>query len=143
MADEQRRPRDAGDHFREAVRSISGVLGALKESLEATFDDLREQGEFTPEKAREAASATFRKAQEAVDEMRGRIDFVTRREFEDLRDQVEALRARLDGAPSAGASATTDAASAGDNATPRTNAEAGQTEDGGSQTDRTFRLDVE
>jgi polyhydroxyalkanoate synthesis regulator phasin len=112
MADDQRRPRDAGDHFREAVRSISGVLGALKESLEATFDDLREQGEFTPEKAREAASNTFRKAQEAVDEMRGRIEFVSRREFDELRDEVAALRARLDAESGAGASATTDPAGA-------------------------------
>jgi polyhydroxyalkanoate synthesis regulator phasin len=141
MADDQRRPRDAGDHFRDAVRSISGVLGALKESLEATFDDLRETGEFTPEKAREAASATFRKAQEAVDEMRGRVDFVTRREFEDLREEVEALRARLDGA--AGASATTDAASAAPaDASSTAAGETGSGEDA-PPGERRFQLDVE
>jgi polyhydroxyalkanoate synthesis regulator phasin len=140
MADDQRRPRDAGDHFRDAVRSISGVLGALKESLEATFDDLRETGEFTPEKAREAASATFRKAQEAVDEMRGRVDFVTRREFEDLKEEVEALRARLDGA--AGASATTDAASAAPSDATGAAGETGSGEDA-PPGERRFQLDVE
>jgi len=140
MADDQRRSRDAGDHFRDAVRSISGVLGALKESLEATFDDLRETGEFTPEKAREAASATFRKAQEAVDEMRGRVDFVTRREFEDLRDEVDVLRARLDGA--AGASATTDAASAAP--ADASSTAAGETGPGDAPPgERRFQLDVE
>jgi len=90
--------RDAGDAIREGVRSISGILGALKDALEETFDDLRKSGELSPERAREAARSTMQKAQDAVEDVRGRLDFVTRREFDALKQELDALRARVDAA---------------------------------------------
>ncbi|MCI0435055.1 MAG: hypothetical protein L0271_15655 [Gemmatimonadetes bacterium] len=87
--------RSAGDGFREGVRSVTGLLGALKDALEATFDDLRTDTDASSERARDAAAATIRKAQEAVEGVRERLDFVTRREFEALRAEVAALRAHL------------------------------------------------
>jgi polyhydroxyalkanoate synthesis regulator phasin len=94
MSDDQRR--DAGDPFREGVRAITGILGALRDAIEETFDDLKQQGDLSPEKAKEAARSTMRRAQEAVDDMRDRVDFVSRRDFDALRDEVAELRRRLD-----------------------------------------------
>jgi polyhydroxyalkanoate synthesis regulator phasin len=96
MNEEQRR-RDS-DPFREGVRAITGILGALKDAIEETFDDLRQQGDLSPEKARDAARSTMKRAQEAVDDVRDRLDFVSRREFDALRAEVGELRRRLDAA---------------------------------------------
>jgi polyhydroxyalkanoate synthesis regulator phasin len=113
MNDEQKR-RDPGDPFREGVRAITGILGALKDAIEETFDDLRQQGDLSPEKAREAARSTMRKAQDAVDDVRDRLDFVSRREFDALRVEVAELKARLDAAsPPAAGNASDSAAGAG------------------------------
>jgi polyhydroxyalkanoate synthesis regulator phasin len=111
MTDDQRR--DAGDPFREGVRAITGILGALRDAIEESFDDLKQQGDLSPEKAKEAARSTMRRAQEAVDDVRDRIDFVPRRDFEALREEVAELRRRLDtmgaaaGAPPTGPGAAT------------------------------------
>lgn len=97
MADEQnRKPNDPGDMFREGVRAITGVLGALREAVEQTFDELKEKGDLSPERAKEAARDTMRRAQDAVEQVRERLEFVPRREFEELKAQVEALRQELE-----------------------------------------------
>ena len=96
MSSEERRPGDLGDNLREGVRTVAGILGALKDAVEETFDDLRTHGDLSPEKAREAARATMQRAQEELETMRGRFDFVSRREFDELRAEVATLRARLD-----------------------------------------------
>jgi polyhydroxyalkanoate synthesis regulator phasin len=95
MADEKKRT-DPGDAFREGVRAVTGILGALRDAVEQTFDDLREKGDLSPERAREAARETMRRAQEAVEEVRERLEFVPRREFEELRAEVAALRQELE-----------------------------------------------
>jgi polyhydroxyalkanoate synthesis regulator phasin len=95
MTDDQKR-RDTGDPIRDGVRAITGIVGALRDAIEETFDELRQQGELSPEKAKEAARSTVRRAQEAVDDVRDRLDFVPRRDFDALRDEVAALRRRLD-----------------------------------------------
>lgn len=102
---EERRKESAGDAFREGVRSVAGVLGAVVETLEQTFADLREGGDLSPDRAREAARSTVKKAQEAVEDLRDRVDFVTRREFDELRAEVASLRAAVDalGGPPAAA----------------------------------------
>lgn len=101
---EHGRKESAGDAFREGVRSVAGVLGAVVETLEQTFADLRDSNDLSPERAREAARSTVRKAQDTVEELRDRLDFVGRREFDELRAEVQALRAAVDalGGPPAG-----------------------------------------
>jgi polyhydroxyalkanoate synthesis regulator phasin len=94
--DDETRREEPGDPFREGVRAITGILGALKDAVEETFDELRQQGDLSPERAREAARSTVRRAQEAVDDVRDRLDFVPRREFDLLREEVAELRRRLD-----------------------------------------------
>jgi polyhydroxyalkanoate synthesis regulator phasin len=88
--------RDRNDPFREGVRAVTGFLGALKDAIEEQFDELRESGDLSPERAREAARSTMRKAQDTVEDVKDRLDFVTRREFDDLREEVAALRRQLD-----------------------------------------------
>jgi hypothetical protein len=90
MTDESRNS-DAGDAFRDGVRSVTGVLGAMVEALEQTFNDLRE-GELSPDRARDAARSTVQRAQETVEQWRDRFDFVSRKEFADLRNEIAELR---------------------------------------------------
>jgi BMFP domain-containing protein YqiC len=96
MSDDRQRRADPGDAFRESVRAVSGILGAFKDAIEQTFNDLSERGEISPERARDAARDAMKRAQDAVDDMRGRVDFVTRREFDSLRDELADLRARVE-----------------------------------------------
>jgi polyhydroxyalkanoate synthesis regulator phasin len=91
--DEKRR--DPGDAVREGVRSVIGILGALKDAVEETFEELRTGGEATPADAQDAAKSTFQAAQEAVEDVRERLDFITRKEFDALRAQVDELAARV------------------------------------------------
>jgi polyhydroxyalkanoate synthesis regulator phasin len=95
MSEDQAR-RNAGEGIRETARSVVGVLGALKDALEQTFEEMRGQGELSPDRAREVALAGIRRAQDAVEDVRERLDFVPRREFDALRREVAELRARLD-----------------------------------------------
>lgn len=117
MSEDQGRPKDAGEAIREGIRSITGMLGALKEAIEDTFDELRGVDSDAAEGSETASASAFRKAQETVEEVRERLDFVTRREFEALRKEVEELRARLDG-PRAAAGETAEAAAAGEQTPP-------------------------
>jgi polyhydroxyalkanoate synthesis regulator phasin len=95
MTDEKKRT-DPGDAFREGVRAVTGILGALRDAVEQTFDDLKEKGDISPERARDAARDTMRRAHDAVEEVRERLEFVPRREFEALRDEVAELRRTLE-----------------------------------------------
>ena len=87
---------DSGDAFREGVRAVTGILGALRDAIEGTFDDLTEKGDISPDKAKDAAKETMNKAQDAMDKMRERLDFATRKELDELRAEVLELKRRLD-----------------------------------------------
>ena len=89
---EERKQTDPGDAFREGVRAVTGILGALRDAVEQTFDDLKERGDISPERAREAARDTMKRAHDAVEEVRERLEFVPRREFDALREEVAELR---------------------------------------------------
>ena len=96
MADEQRRNPDPGDTIREGVRAVTGILGAFKDAIEQTFNDLSARGDISPERARAAAGDAMKRAQDAIDEMRTRMDFVPRKEFDALRTEVTELRAQVE-----------------------------------------------
>ena len=101
--------RDSGDAFRDGVRSVTGVLGAMVEALEQTFNDLRE-GELSPDRARDAARSTVQRAQETVEQWRDRFDFVSRKEYDALRAEVAELRRAIEalgGQPAAPAEPST------------------------------------
>jgi polyhydroxyalkanoate synthesis regulator phasin len=80
---------------REGFRAWLGVLDAFKEAIEETIQEIRERGGPSPERAREAMRSTLKRAQAAVDEARERLDFVPRREFEALREEVAELKRRV------------------------------------------------
>jgi polyhydroxyalkanoate synthesis regulator phasin len=95
MSTDGEKRKDPGDAVREGIRSMIGILGALKDAVEDTFDELRTGGESTPDEDRDAAKSTFQAAQDAVEDVRERLDFITRREFDALRAQVDDLTARV------------------------------------------------
>lgn len=95
MTTEGEKRKDPGDAVREGVRSVIGILGALKDAVEDTFEELRTGGEATPDEDRDAARSTFRAAQDAVEDVRDRLDFITRKEFDALREEVAGLEARV------------------------------------------------
>jgi polyhydroxyalkanoate synthesis regulator phasin len=94
MSDERDRSRDPVDGIFDGVRSVTGVLGALVEALEKSFDELR-AGDLSPERAREAAKSAVRRAQETVEQLRERVEFVPRREFDAMRAEIAVLTARV------------------------------------------------
>jgi polyhydroxyalkanoate synthesis regulator phasin len=88
--------RSGGDMIREGIRTALGILGAIKDEVEAQIDDLKTRDEFSPEKAKETVRRGMDRAQGVVEELRERVDFVTRREYDELRAEIAELRARID-----------------------------------------------
>ena len=86
---------DAKEGIKEGVRAVTGILAALKDAIEETIDDIKVRGDLDPNRAKQAAKDTMNRAQTAFDEMRERVDFVPRKEFDALRAEVDALRARV------------------------------------------------
>lgn len=105
MADEGKR-NDPGDTFREGVRAVSGILGAFKDAIEQTFNDLSDSGDISPDRAKDAARDAMKRAQDAMEDMRGRLEFVPRREFDSLKAEVAELRTQVERHMSHGAHPT-------------------------------------
>ncbi len=125
MTEGSRRPVDeAKEGIKEGVRAVTGILAALKDAIDETINDIKVRGDLDPNRAKQAAKDTMSKAQEAFDEMKERVDFVPRKEYDALRAEVEALRARV---------AVLETKHAGAH---------GQ-EHGGPATDSNFRVDIE
>lgn len=80
---------------REGARAAwMGVLAAFKEAMDETIDELRDR-DVTPDRARETMRGSMRRAQQAMEGVRGRVDLVSRREFDTLRQEVAELRQRV------------------------------------------------
>jgi polyhydroxyalkanoate synthesis regulator phasin len=80
----------------EGIRSGIGVLAAFKEAIEETIQETVERGDLKPERATQFLGDALHRAQDAVGDVRERLDFVPRREFDALLNEVEELRQRLD-----------------------------------------------
>ena len=80
----------------EGIRAGVGVLMAFKEAIEETVTEALERGDLSPERARAVMQDASERLQKTVDEARDRLEMVPRKEFEELRREVVALRARLD-----------------------------------------------
>jgi len=93
MTDEQRKRPGIG----EGIRTGLGVLTAFKEAVEETLQEAVDRGDLKPERAKQALTDVYTRAQDAVGDVRERLDWVPRKEFDDLRAEVAELRRRLDG----------------------------------------------
>lgn len=111
---EQRKRGGVGDEVREGIRAGLGILGALKDAVEETVQDMLDRGELSPDRAREAVRSTMDRAQTAFEDARTRLDFVPRREFEMLQGELAALRLRVDALEGEGGGSATGGAAAGD-----------------------------
>jgi polyhydroxyalkanoate synthesis regulator phasin len=101
MADEQRRAGIGG--IGEGIRAGIGILSAFKEAVEETFQEAVDRGDLSPERAKRAVADTVDRIQSTFEGARDRIDIVSRKEFDDLRAEVERLRAQVEGAGAAAA----------------------------------------
>ena len=80
----------------EGLRSGIGVLTAFKEAIEETIQEAGSRGDLSPERAKGFLGDALHRAQETVGDVRDRLDFVPRKEFEALLLEVEELQRRLD-----------------------------------------------
>jgi polyhydroxyalkanoate synthesis regulator phasin len=96
MTEGTRRPVDeAKEGIKEGVRAVTGMLAALKDAIDETINDIKVRNDLDPNRAKQAAKDTMSRAQEAFDDMKERVDFVPRKEYDALRAEVEALRVRV------------------------------------------------
>lgn len=81
----------------EGIRSGVGVLTAFKEAIEETIQEANARGDLSPDRAKQFLGEALHRAQETVGEVRERLEWVPRKEFEALQAEVAELRRRLDG----------------------------------------------
>jgi polyhydroxyalkanoate synthesis regulator phasin len=92
MSDEKKTTRaKVSDGIKQGI----GVLSAFKDALEETINEARERGDLSSDRAKEVMKGALHRAQEAAEGARGRLDFVTQKEFDSLGDAVERIKERL------------------------------------------------
>jgi polyhydroxyalkanoate synthesis regulator phasin len=79
----------------EGLRTGVGVLNAFREAIEETIGEAMESGDVSPERARTLMRDAAQRVQSSLEETRERLDFVSRREMEELRQELAALRQRV------------------------------------------------
>jgi polyhydroxyalkanoate synthesis regulator phasin len=93
MTEEQRRAGMGG--IGEGIRTGIGILSAFKDAIEQTLDEAVERGDLSPDRARQAMREAADRIQVGLDEARERLDFVSRREYDELHAEVARLRERV------------------------------------------------
>ena len=91
----ERNKEQAKEGLREGVRAVTGFLAALKDAIDETIRDVRDTGDLDPDRAKEAMRSTMKRAQNAMEDVKERIDFATRKEHDALREELYALRQRV------------------------------------------------
>lgn len=81
----------------EGIRTGVGVLTAFKEAIEESIQEANARGDLSPERAKQFLGDAMHRAQDAVGDVRERLEWVPRKEFEALQAEVAELRRRLDG----------------------------------------------
>jgi polyhydroxyalkanoate synthesis regulator phasin len=84
-----------GEGIKSGIRQGLGMLSAMKDAIEETLNEARERGDLTPERAKEVMRSTLERAQEKAGEARDALDFVRQKDFEDVKNLVEELQARV------------------------------------------------
>lgn len=105
MSEEQRRGGIGG--IGDGIRTGIGILNAFREAVEETLQEAVDRGDLSPDRAKRAVQDAAQRIQSSLGDVRERVDLVSRRELDDLRTELEALRARvarLEGSPEVGES---------------------------------------
>lgn len=89
----------------EGIRSGIGVLTAFKEAIEETIQEASSRGDLSPDRAKHFLGEALHRAQDVAADVRDRLDFVPRREFDALLREVEELQRRVDQLEGRGAGA--------------------------------------
>lgn len=79
----------------EGVRTGIGILTAFKDAIEETLQEAVNRGDLSPDRAREAVRNAASRVQEGFEGTRERFDFVSRRDFDDLRGEIATMRAEV------------------------------------------------
>jgi polyhydroxyalkanoate synthesis regulator phasin len=95
MNDQQQKKTGFGG-IRDGIRTGLGILGAFKDAVEETLQEAVDRGDLAPERAKQAMRDAAHRLQSAFDETRDRMDFVSRREYEELRAELAGARERLE-----------------------------------------------
>jgi polyhydroxyalkanoate synthesis regulator phasin len=95
MNDQQQKKSGFGG-IGDGIRTGLGILGAFKDAVEETLQEAVDRGDLAPERAKQAMRDAAHRLQTAFDETRDRMDFVTRREHEELRAELAGVRDRLE-----------------------------------------------
>lgn len=80
---------------REGLRNSVGLLVAFKEAVQETFEEARDRGDFSTDKARALVQEAAQKVQHTVDEARERIDLVSKKDLDALKTELDSLRSRV------------------------------------------------
>ena len=80
----------------DGIRTGIGVLTALKDAIEETIDEAIARGDLSPERAKTVVRDAADRLQSSLEDVRERIDVVSRKEFDALRAEADALRLRVE-----------------------------------------------
>lgn len=81
--------------FRDGIDKGLGVLSAFKEAIDESINEARERGDLSQDRAKEIMREALDRAQEAADGARERFDFVTKKQIDSVRGEMDALGARV------------------------------------------------
>ncbi|MEX0912114.1 MAG: hypothetical protein WD737_04915 [Gemmatimonadota bacterium] len=80
----------------DGIRTGIGILTAFKEAIEETLEEAVERGDLSQERARAAVKDAAERLQTSLGDARGRLDLVSRAEFDQVRAELAALRKQLE-----------------------------------------------
>jgi polyhydroxyalkanoate synthesis regulator phasin len=96
VEDRERRPGGGLSGIGDGLRTGVGVLNAFREAIEETVSEALEGGgDVSPDRARALMKDAAQRVQSSFEETRERLDFISRRELDELRREVSELRARI------------------------------------------------
>ncbi len=87
--------KSARDKVSDGIKQGIGVLSAFKDALEETIQEARERGDLSSERAKVVMKSALERAQGAAEGARERLDFVSQKEFDGLKEAVDAIRDRV------------------------------------------------
>jgi polyhydroxyalkanoate synthesis regulator phasin len=103
MSEEQKKPGGGGiGGIGDGIRTGIGILSAFKDAIEETLDEAVKRGDLSSDRAGQTMRDAASRIQETFDGARDRFDFVSRREYDELKAEIGLLRdriARLEGHP--------------------------------------------